>query len=113
MSRGLVFASMLCAALGLVFSAPVEAGGFKRSRGAPISQHPNSDSYRGAPQVRGYNRRGGGYSYSYQDGLTDHRDDSVFLDPDLSKGQDCCGPFDSGFFFDSDVTPLNNAPYPN
>ncbi len=22
------------------------------------------------------------------------------------------GPFDSGFFFDSDITPLNNAPYP-
>jgi len=113
MTRGFVFASMLVAALGLALSTPVEAGGFKRSRGDQISKHPNSDYYRGGAQVRGYRSRGGGYSYSYQDGLTDHRYDSVFLDPDLSQGQDCCGPFDSGFFFDSDATPLNNAPYPN
>jgi len=112
MKTGFVLSSLFAAALALALTGPADAGGFKRSRGG-ASQHPQSDYYRGGSQVRGYRRRGGGYSYNYIDGITDYRDDSVFLDPDLAQGQDCCGPFDSGFFFDSDVSPLNNAPYPN
>lgn len=61
------------------------------------------------PQVRGARQRVGGYSYTWQDSILDHRDRSVFLDPKLENNS--TGPFDSGFFFDSGVERHNNSPY--
>lgn len=53
----------------------------------------------------------GGYSYSVQDSIVEFRDRSVIRDPNIGT-QD--GPFDSGYFFDSNITPWgNDSPYQN
>lgn len=53
----------------------------------------------------------GGYSYSYDDAVVEYRDRSILRDPHMET-QD--GPFDSGYFFDSNVTPYgSDAPYLN
>lgn len=58
-------------AAGLAFIPDhAEAGGWfsRDDRGASkFSRHQKSDYYRGRPQVRGYRRRVGGYSYGRQD----------------------------------------------
>jgi hypothetical protein len=56
-------------------------------------------------------RRGGYYSYGAPDGVPRSR---AHLAPMVDL-QSRAGPFDSGFFFDSGLTPhrWNNAPYPN
>jgi hypothetical protein len=59
--------------------------------------------------ARGHVVMRGGYSYG--------RSDVAFpighsRGPWAMDRQSPGGPFDSGFFFDSDITPLNNAPYP-
>ncbi len=56
-------------------------------------------------------RRGGYYSYGAPDGT---RRSNAHLAPMVDL-QSPAGPFDSGFFFDSGLTPhwWNNAPYPN
>ncbi len=56
---------------GFSFLSPqANAGGWlsRDDRGSvKFSRHPQSDYYRGRPQVRGYRRRVGGYSYGRQD----------------------------------------------
>jgi hypothetical protein len=56
-------------------------------------------------------RRGGYYSYGVPDGAPRT---NTHLAPMVDL-QSPAGPFDSGFFFDSGLTPhwWNNAPYPN
>jgi hypothetical protein len=56
-------------------------------------------------------RRGGYYSYGVPEGT---RRSDIHLAPMVDL-QSPAGPFDSGFFFDSGLTPhwWNNAPYPN
>lgn len=81
-------------------------------QGPQLSQHPKSSVYRRqGPQVRGYVRRRGGYSYSYSDGTIDYRDTSILRDYQNSRRQG--GPFDSGFFFDSGINRNNESPYLN
>ena len=72
-----------------------------------------------ATRVRGYVQRGGYYSYVDQDAINTRAwasslfiSGSPFRNP-LTERQSPGGPFDSGFFFDSDIgPPWNNAPYP-
>ena len=87
-----------------------EAANGAQGQAPQLSQHPQSGYYRGGSRMRG---RVGGYSYSYQDAITDPRDESVYQDPELFRQSD---PFDSGFFFDSDTAggPVtSSSPYPN
>ena len=51
----------------------------------------------------------GGYSYGKSDVATPF---GYWRAPYAVVNQSSGGPFDSGFFFDSGLTPLNNAPYP-
>ena len=76
--------------------------------------------YRKGPQVRGYEARPGGYSYSYGDTINTYGDSrslygstQSFRDPMLDS-QTNAGPFDHGFFFESGVAPRGgNSPYMN
>ena len=103
-------AAVAFAAAGLLIAAPdAQAGGASDG----VNQHPQSDYYRGQPQVRGFRQDVGGFSYSYKDGLIDSRDESVFLDPELGSDVGDPGPFNGGFFFDSGgVGPIDESPYP-
>jgi hypothetical protein len=51
----------------------------------------------------------GGYSYGKSDVVVPFGHSRA---PYAAVGQTSSGPFDSGFFFDSGIAPLNNAPYP-
>ena len=59
--------------------------------------------------ARGYVVMRGGYSYGRSDVVVPFGHSRA---PWAEVRQSPGGPFDSGFFFDSDITPLNNAPYP-
>lgn len=90
------------------------AAGERKARvveqGPQFNEHPNSKYYRGqGPQVRGFVKRRGGYSYSYNDSVTDYRDTSILRDSQTSRRQG--GPFDNGFFFDSGASRYNDSPY--
>ena len=62
-----------------------------------------------ATRARRYVVMRGGYSYSKYDVIGTYGSSRApYAWVDQSPG----GPFDSGFFFDSGVRPLNNAPYP-
>ena len=53
----------------------------------------------------------GGYSFRYEDVVIEFRDLSILRDPHLGTQ---AGPFDSGYFFDSNVTAVGSeAPYMN
>jgi hypothetical protein len=81
-------------------------------QGPQFSEHPNSKYYRGqGPQVRGFVKRRGGYSYSYSDSIIDFRDTSILRDYQNTRRQG--GPFDNGFFFDSGISRYNDSPYHN
>ena len=106
-----VFMVAAIAAIGFTFISgqPSFAGGNKN--GSSLSQHPNSQYYRGTgPQVKGFRRRVGGYSYSHNDSIISYQDDSLYREPEIIRQQ---GPFDSGFFFNSSVEQLNDSPYLN
>lgn len=93
--------------------------------------HPMSGYYRGyrsarssrvvrGPQVRGYSRRVGGYSFypedtinTYGDSRTRYGSNNVFRDP-MTDRQTRFGPLDHGFFFDSGIAPRGGySPYHN
>lgn len=66
---------------------------------------------RKGPQVAGFSQRAGGYSYDYEDVQLGYQGDGGLRDPHADPQG---GPFDSGFFFNSNVTPLGStAPYFN
>lgn len=90
------------------------AAGERKARvveqGPQLNEHPNSKYYRGqGPQVRGFVKRRGGYSYSYSDSVTDYRDTSILRDTQTARRQG--GPFDNGFFLNSGTSRYNNSPY--
>lgn len=71
------------------------------------------------PQVRGFVRRGGYYSYrpedsinTYGDSRTKYGSTNVYRDPNVDQ-QTRFGPFDHGFFYDSGLTTPygGNSPY--
>lgn len=94
------------AALTLATSATAKER--KSDRWSLFSKHPKSSQYRkNKPQVRGYRRRVGGYSYNYLES-----------GGALGDFQEQGGPFDSGYFFDSGSrfdsgfgAPGGDAPY--
>lgn len=87
---------------------------YKKKRVAVYEQsaeHPNHRYYhRKGPRVYGYysNRRVGGYSYNYLDGVLDYRDSTILRDPTHARQS---VPFDRDFFFDSGLLRYNDAPY--
>jgi hypothetical protein len=77
------------------------------STAAPAAGQQKTIYYRKrAARVRGYFAMRGGYAYGRSDVTGSSRAPYAWVDQ--SPG----GPFDSGFFFDSDIRFLNNAPYP-
>ena len=106
-----VFLVAAIAALGFTFLSVQPSFAGSKQSGSTLSQHPNSKYYRGSgPQVKGYRRRVGGYSYNRNDSIIAYQDDSLYREPEIIRQN---GPFDSGFFFDSSVELLNDAPYLN
>ena len=104
-----VFIAAAIIAIGLTFSNVQPSYAGSKQNGLSLSQHPNSQYYRGTgPQVRGFRKRVGGYSYSHNDSIISYQDDSLYRDPEIERQS---MPFDSGFFFDSSIMPLNDAPY--
>ena len=111
-----VLASLMALGIVCAVGSDPAAAGDRRVRtveeGPQLSEHPKSHVYRKrAPQVRGYVKRRGGYSYSYLDGEIDYRDTSILRDVQNQRRQG--GPFDSGFFFDSGISKINDSPYLN
>lgn len=111
---------LLAALLGLAAfaaAAPAEAGGRTWS-GYERGAHPKSSYYRGAPRVRGYVARRGGYSFTYEDTINTYGDArgrygaaNSFRDPQFGQ-QTSAGPFDHGFFFESGIGPHGgDSPY--
>lgn len=106
-------ASALVASLSIVTTATSADAGSRYRDGARIS---NDRVYvptrRSGPRVKGFRRSVGGYSYTYNDAIISGRDDYLSLDPVFENDQ--AGPFDSGFFYDSNVGAPNRseAPYP-
>jgi len=102
-----------------IFSASAEAGSRSRWSSAE-GAHPKSNYYRGAVRVKGYVRRGGGFSYSYEDVVNTYGNArsnyggvNSYRDPAADRQTDV-GPFDHGFFFDSPAAPHGGqAPYMN
>jgi len=77
------------------------------------SSYKNSRAYRGGPKVKGYTRRRGGYSYTYEETINTYSNVDEFRDPGVDQ-QSVFGPFDSGFFFDTGRGLAGgNAPYMN
>jgi len=113
----------LATATALVFgtaiggSTEADAFGYSKYRKGGYYGYP---PYRKRPQVRGYVRRGGGYSYepedtinTYGDSRTFYGSTNVFRDHWADR-QTPSGPFDHGFFFDSGIQPNGgNSPYMN
>ena len=108
----------------LADASPADAKSRKsavNATGGQLSQHPKSNYYRRkGPQVRGFRKRRGGYSYSFSDTINTYGDANTlygstnrYRDPMLGR-QTTSGPFDNGFFFESGVAPRGgNSPYLN
>lgn len=107
MRRILTIALALSLASTPLASLPAEAHQKKRAK-----QHTAKlVKPRKKPQVAGFTQRVGGYSYDYSDVQLGYDSTSALRDPNLDAQG---GPFDSGFFFDSNVTPFGSrAPYFN
>ncbi len=88
--------SVMIAFLATPVVTDAQAG--EKYRGKTYTKYYKSKSKR--TRVSRNSRRVGGYSYSYRDTL-----------PSVPLPNGNFGPFDTGFFFDSDVRPMNNAPY--
>lgn len=100
-----------------------DAGSRHHARSAAATDggaHPKSSYYRRGPQVRGYVKRRGGYSYTKEDTINTYGDSrgrfgaaNSLRDPSLDT-QTRAGPFDHGFFFN---TPMGrnggDSPYMN
>ena len=117
---------MAVAAIGLIMTPAGSADAKSRKYRAKnantqLSQHPKSNYYRRrSPQVRGFRKRVGGYSYTFADTINTYGDartrfgsTNSYRDPLLGR-QTTSGPFDHGFFFESGVAPRGgNSPYMN
>ena len=108
-----VAVGVFSAALALSVTAGSESslahGWKKRGSSATTGAHRSSRHYRRGPQVRGYVKRRGGYSYSASDTINAYRDSRTLNGGansyrfELYTRQTPSGPFDHGFFFDSGV----------
>lgn len=122
MMRSCIFAAIIggvaVVLAGVMAPQAALAGGSASSQGGVV--HPNSDYYRGGAQVRGYQRRRGGYSYTYEDSINTYGDSrgrygsaNSLRDSQVGR-QTESGPFDHGFFFDSATGPHGgDSPYMN
>jgi hypothetical protein len=115
--------SLLAGAAALVmFGASAEAGKKKAVSTEAETQESRdvrtSRLYRRKPQVRGFVRRRGGYSYAWTDSINTYGDTqsryssgSTFRTYQFDR-QSIGGPFDSDFFFDSGISPRGgNSPF--
>jgi hypothetical protein len=107
--------TVLVAGLGvlalMVCAGASQADGRKAARTAALTAGEHKAVYyrKRATRVRGYFAMRGGYAYGRSDVTSTYGPSRPpYAVVDQSPG----GPFDSGFFFDSGITPLNNAPYP-
>lgn len=110
------------AMLAVSFSANDADAGGRHHRGAADGSgaHPKSSYYRGRPEVRGYVKRRGGYSYSKEDTINTYGDArgrfgaaNSLRDPSMDT-QTRSGPFDHGFFFNSPMGARGgDSPYMN
>lgn len=121
-----VWTTVLAIALAMsVAPPPAEAGAKKKPAGTYVDNsgdHPKSGYYRGKPEVRGYVKRRGGYSFTREDVINTYSDNrarygsiNAYRDR-LVDRQTPNGPFDHGFFFDSGITfggIPSSTPYPN
>jgi hypothetical protein len=103
--------------VGLGFAALMACTGTSQADGRRVtitvepttSEHKAAHSRKRATRVHRYVVMRGGYSYGKYDVIGTYGSSRApYAWVDQSPG----GPFDSGFFFDSGVRPLNNAPYP-
>lgn len=109
-------------AAAVLAMAGVPADGFAQTAASTGVDHPASAYYRGArkPQVRGFVRRGGYYSYTPEDTINSYGNNRTrfggansYNDP-LQDRQSRFGPLDHGFFFDSGIAPRGGySPYQN
>jgi hypothetical protein len=103
----------------VAFTGPPVAGELWTSKAYADGASKAHAKWKRAVRVRGFLPRGGYYSYIDQDAINTYSgtrsvysSTSPFRFP-LSEQQSPGGPFDHGFFFDSDLGPRwNNAPYP-
>lgn len=107
MMRFLLAAAIAVSVAALSVAGPAEAGRYSRSVGHERGAHPKSEYYRGKPQVRGYVKRRGGYSYTKEDTINTYGDSrgrfgaaNSLRDPSMDT-QTRSGPFDHGFFFNA------------
>lgn len=125
MMRYVLAAVVAVSAVAISAASPADAGGFSRYSRGDGGAHPKSEyyrsKYRGTPQVRGYVKRRGGYSYTKADSINTYGDahgrfgsNKAFRDPALESQQTISGPFDSGFFFNTPKGAFGaDAPYMN
>jgi hypothetical protein len=112
--------AVLAAAASLLTSAPADATHKKKILKSEVqegAEHRSSQAYRRGPQVRGFVLRRGGYSYAAPDSINTYGDGrSVYGggNANFYNRPTQGGPFDSGFFFDSGISPRGgNSPYQN
>lgn len=120
MMRFLLAATIAVSVAALSVAGPAEAGRYSRFASSDGGAHPKSSYYRGKPQVRGYVKRRGGYSYSKEDTINTYGDSrgrfgaaNSLRDPSMDT-QTRSGPFDHGFFFNAPKGSYGgDAPYMN
>lgn len=123
MLKFLALASLSILLVPTMATSPADAGWNKSKSKYSSSRRSSSKRYakrRGSKraQVRGFRRRGGGYSYSgsdvintYGDSRTRYGGVNAYRDP-FSDRQTVAGPFDHGWFFDSATGPRGgDSPY--
>lgn len=106
-----VFAALL---LVPASGSDVAQAGWNKSKG----KYSGGRSVQRGPQVRGYQAKRGGYSYSKNDVANTGADSRTrfgsvnsYRDPFVDR-QTIAGPFDHGWFFDSAVAPRGgDSPY--
>ncbi|MBU1211751.1 MAG: hypothetical protein KJ587_10820 [Alphaproteobacteria bacterium] len=113
MKRLLVGVAVLAGVFAFGIEANAGGRGYK-GEGA----HQSSPYYRGGPKVKGYVKRRGGYSYTYEDSINTYGDSnslyggtSAYSNPYLDR-QTTSGPFDNGYFFSTPTGPQGgSSPY--
>ncbi|HRY07636.1 MAG TPA: hypothetical protein P5114_10990 [Hyphomicrobiaceae bacterium] len=120
MIRYVLTAAIAVSVVALAAAVPAEAGRYSRHTGVERGAHAKSHYYRRKPQVRGYVKRRGGYSYTKEDTINTYGDArgrfgaaNSLRDPSMDT-QTRSGPFDHGFFFNTPRGSFGaDAPYMN
>ena len=115
MKRLLMSIAVIAGLAAMSLQATAGSRGYTKGEGA----HKSSRYYRGGAKVKGYVRRRGGYSYTYEDAINTYGDSrskyggvNAYRDYSADR-QTNFGPFDNGFFFNSGVSSSygGSAPY--